>query len=214
MDSKHSLVLFNVSGPYAAGKDTLLEAIQQRYTSRIHRVSALTTRSISPSVDRYYESVSVEEFAVRTSHGNWIVNHQIGGSVGYAISIDEILLAVKDGLICIQSIFPGPLGAGKLREVFGAHLLSIGILVGKGDIRSQLLELEQRLLSRGRDNIEVVRARLQYQIEPIQYIMNNDEIITNDGALRVFDKIVFNDNLEEARQNILEIFANAFGLEG
>jgi guanylate kinase len=173
----------------------------------------LTTRRISPSADPYYESLSVEEFAKRTSEGRWIVNHQIGGSVGYATSIDEILSAAEEGLICIQSIFPGPPGAGRLREVFGTRLLSVGVLVGNGDAGSQLLELERRLLSRGRDDIEVVRARLQYQAAPIQYIMNNESIVTDEGALQVFDEIIINDNLEKALHRVIEIFAKGFGID-
>lgn len=213
MQSNRWPILFNLSGPYAAGKDTLLDEIQRHYPLSTHRVRALTTRTTSPSADPYYETLSLGQFARRTSKGQWLVNYQIGGSVGYAISIDEILSAAEKGLICIQSIFPGPFGAGRLREVFGARLLSVGILVCNGDARSQLVELERRLLLRGRDNLEAVQARLRHQIAPIQYIIDNNIINTDDGPLPVFDSIMINDNLEEALTKVMETFAKGFGLE-
>ena len=197
--------LFSLSGPYGVGKDTLLDAIHKRYPERLHRIRALTTRSVDERVDRWYESVSLEELQHRTSKGRWIVNGQLGGSVTYATSIDEINSAHDSGLVCIQSIFPGPDGAGKLRELFGCSLLSIGIAAARESIDVQLAVLRERLTRRGRDTAELINIRLRHQHEPILYIEQNPLIESPDGPMRGFDESIVNDNLQVANENVANL---------
>ena len=197
--------LFSVSGPYGVGKDTLLDALHNRFPEMLHRVRALTTRPVDERVDLWYESVSPEELQHRTSRGRWIVNRQLGGSVTYAISIDEINSAHDSGLICIQSIFAGPDGAGKLREFFGRTLLSIGIVAARASLDVQLAILRERLTRRGRDTAELINIRLRHQHEPILYIEQNPLIESPDGPMRVFDESIVNDNLQVANENVANL---------
>jgi len=197
--------LFSVSGPYGVGKDTLLDAIHKRYPERLHRVRALTTRSVDQRADPWYDSVSLAELQHRTSKGRWIVNGQLGGNVTYATSIDEINSAHVSGLVCIQSIFPGPDGAGKLRELFGRSLLSIGIAAARASIDVQLAVLRERLTRRGRDTAELINVRLTHQYEPILYIEQNPLVETLDGPMRVFDQSIVNDELEVATEKLTSL---------
>lgn len=198
--------VFNVSGPYAVGKDTVLNALLSSYGDRVYRVRTLTTRPVSSEADPSYEHVSFEEMHERTSVGRWIVNYQLSGRTAYATNIDEIEKAVNAGLICIHSIYAGPAGAGKFREAFGAELFSIGMLPATGDMSEQLAVLRSRLLGRSRDDTAAIEARLEHQVEPLRYVLDNPLISTMDGSLHVFDRVLVNHDLQETVHGAVELF--------
>ncbi len=167
---------------------------------------ALTTRDVDSAADPWYEHISEEELAIRTAHGRWIVNRQMDSSVAYATSIDEIESAHHAGMICIQSIFAGPDGAGRLREIFGKAVLSVGLAAGSGSLDEQLAVLRQRLTKRGREDTEAIDQRLKHQHQTIQYIQENPFVHTSDGSLRVFDDIVINDDFGAAITKLQRLF--------
>jgi guanylate kinase len=202
--------LLNVSGPYAVGKDTFLNELLSTYSSQVYRVRTITTRPVLQNVDPSYEGVTFEEFEQRISTGRWMVNYQLSGTVAYGTSVDEIEEKGRDGLVCVHSIFAGSDGAGKLREIFGRNVFSIGLLATSGDVSSQLEVLRERLISRGRDTPETIEIRLQHQVQPLEYVINNPSIITPHGKMKVFDETVINENLENTIQNMFHIFEEIF----
>lgn len=199
--------LFSVSGPYGVGKDSLINELQRQYVGKTHRVRALTTRAVTSAADPWYENTSEEELAIRTAHGRWIVNRQMDGAVAYATSIDEIESAHHAGIICIQSIFAGPDGAGRLREIFGKAVLSVGLVAASGSLDEQLAVLRQRLTKRGREDTDAIDHRLKHQHQTIQYIQDNPLVKTPNGPLRVFDDIVTNDDFEAALARLRQLFS-------
>ena len=205
-------ILFNVSGPYAVGKDTLIDAILAAHPARVHRVGTITTRPASANADPTYESVTADELARRTARGRWIVNRQLGGAVAYGTSIDEIEQVAGQGLICVHSIYAGAQGAGKLREVFGRRMFSLGLLAAHGGVETQLAVLRRRLLERGRDDPATIEARLGHQVEALRYVEDNPAVPTADGSMRVFDQVLVNAVLAQAVERVLAIFAEVFGL--
>lgn len=204
--------LFNISGPYAVGKDTLLNVVLERFDERVHRVRTLTTRPSSPAADPSYTSVAADELTRLTATGRWIVNEQLGGSVRYATSLDEIEAQARAGKICIHSIFAGSQGAGELRRVFGPGLYSVGVLAAHGGRDQQLDVLRQRLVSRGRDSWEAVDERLRHQAAPIDYVLENPLVETGEGPMPAFDHVLVNDDLNKSIEGIDALFAEAFGL--
>ncbi|HEY8582624.1 MAG TPA: hypothetical protein VIL49_06745, partial [Capillimicrobium sp.] len=168
--------LLNVSGPYAVGKDTVLNAVIDRYPDRVHRVRTITTRPVKPGDDPSYTQLSPEEFDERVATGRWLVNRQLGGQTAYGTSVDEIHDAAAQGLISVHSVFPGPAGAGRLREVFGRGLLSLGLLASHGSVDEQREVLRARLVGRGRDAPDAIEARLRHQDEPLAYVSANPEV--------------------------------------
>lgn len=210
MTTKRKLCLFNISGPYAVGKDTLLNALLKRYGDRVYRVRAITTRAVSTDADPSYTQVSPNAFRERIREGRWIATHQLSGRVSYGVSIDEIDLAAKKVAACILSIYASNEGAGKLRELFGDRLLSVGLLAAHGSLEDQLMVLKRRLLMRGRDDAQSIEARLRHQVEPLRYIMENPSVDTSDGTRLVFDKILVNDDLEITVNNLEALFHSAF----
>jgi len=199
-------ILINVSGPYAVGKDTILNALLSRYPERTHRVHTLTTRPVSRDADPTYEQVNREELERRVAEGGWIANTQLSGATSYGTSILEIEEAAESGLISVHSIYAGPDGAGKLRQIFGRRLISIGLLATRGQVEEQLMVLRERLLSRSRDDAEAIEARLRHQAEPLSYVLENPTVDTPDGAVPVFDRVLINEDLEATVADAVEIF--------
>ncbi len=202
--------LLNISGPYAVGKDSILNSIISSYPTSIHRVSTITTRLVSRDLDPSYTHLNLEDLKHRSSIENWIVNYQISGEVAYGTNIDEIKEKGESGLICIHSIYPSSEGAGKLRELFGKKLFSIGLCATNGGIEKQIEETRKRLINRGRDSMETIEVRLKHQIQPMEYILNNPVVETSDGFLHVFDKIFTNDNLDKTIKDVLFLFQSIF----
>lgn len=124
--------ILNISGPYAVGKDTLLNAIISRYPNLTHRVTTVTTRPASSDADPTYRTVSLNDMQELALSEELIVTSQFGGTVLYGTSANEIRAKISEGQICVHAIFAGPDGAGRLREVFGSKLFSIGVLATQG----------------------------------------------------------------------------------
>ena len=202
------LQLFNVSGPYGVGKDSVLSAVLSALGDRGYRVSTLTTRPVSKDFDPTYKSVSDAEFEVLTASGRWLVNTQLGNTVKYATSVDEILRESNAGRVPVCATFAGPFGAGALRRALGSGLLSVGLLATGGSDAEELEELERRLRSRGRENEATMIARRQFQMDKIRYIRDNPITETDEGPLRVYDAIVINRILDDA---IADVFRHLEG---
>lgn len=199
-------VLLNISGPYGVGKDTLLNYIMQWQAARVHRASTITTRPSSLDADPSYRSVSRRELEHITSSGNWIITHQLDGQVLYATSLEEIDAVATRGQVSILSVYPSDQGAGSLRRAYGNRLYSLGVLASVGDHDSQISVLRSRLLSRGRDDREVIDARLRYQAEAIDYILRNPVVSTSDGPMQVFDDILINSDVTGSKDAIRELW--------
>lgn len=204
--------LINISGPYAVGKDTILNALLSRYGDRVHRVHTATTRPVSGDSDPTYEQVTPEELEQRVAGGGWIANYQLSGATGYGTSIQEIEEAAGRGLICVHSIYAGPDGAGKLRQLMGRRLVSIGLLAAHGQVEDQLAELRRRLLNRSRDDAAAIEARIRHQAEPLQYVLDNPEVETVDGPMPVFDRVLVNEDLEETVEKTVHLFESSFAI--
>lgn len=201
-------VLINVSGPYGAGKDTLLRRILESRQADVRRVSTITTRPTSPDADPSYTNVSHKDLAAITASGRWIVTNQIGGDVRYGTSLDEIESIATRGRIAVHSIYPSDEGAGNLRRVFNDRLFSIGVLASLGDLDVQLKVLRDRLIARGRDDTSTIEARLNYQREAIEYILENPFVDTPFGPMRVFDEIIVNEDLAASEQAMRAIWVD------
>ncbi len=202
--------LINVSGPYAVGKDTILNALLSRYGERVHRVHTATTRPVSLDADPTYEQVTLEELERRVADGGWIANHQLSGTTAYGTSITEIRAAASEGKICVHSIYAGDQGAGKLREILGRGLVSIGLLATDGQVEDQLAVLRERLLHRSRDDAAAIEARIRHQAEPLQYVLDNPVVETGDGLMPVFDHVLINEDLDATVAEVVELFEAAF----
>jgi guanylate kinase len=205
--------IFNVSGPYAVGKDSLINAILERHPNKVKRVSTLTTRPVSPEADPSYTNVSDEQMVALAKDGRWSVNYQLSGLTAYATSLDEIESIISSGKIATLSVFAGPHGAGHLREIFGVDLFSLGVIPCHGGVEAQEAELARRITERNRDDPEALRERLANQRQPLEYVMENHAVGIRQGVLMpVFNAIVENSNLEQTTDSVLNLFGGVFQL--
>lgn len=203
-------ILFNVSGPYAVGKDTILNAILREHGDSVYRVHTVTTRPVTAEADPTYSRVSMETMRKLETTGRWIVNYQLSGHTAYGTNLDEIYGAVNAGRIPIHSIYAGPRGAGALRSEFGRRLISVALVPSGVDQEAQTDVLRQRLQSRDRDDPDAVDSRLRHQVEPLRYVRSNPLVATSDGDLQAFDYVVTNENLNDAVAASLKIFEEQF----
>jgi ribose 1,5-bisphosphokinase PhnN len=205
------IALLNISGPYGAGKDTLIDAVLTQFGSRVHRVRTLTTRPSSAAADPSYTTLGPAEFARATSGSNWIVNRQFSGTVSYATDLDEIQQAAAEGKLCVHAIFAGDAGAGELRRRLAGRLVSVGIQVNEGGVDQQLATLRDRLLERGRESEEAIEQRLSHQYEVVSYVLENPQVLADDGNVyRVFDYHLINSDLIAATSEIITIATAAY----
>lgn len=204
--------IINFSGPYAVGKDTIINYLLTTFPTRLHRVATLTTRPVDKNADPTYTNVSEEDFISLTSSGEYLINRQVNGRVAYATSIKEIEDTSQHGKICLHSIFAGDEGSGALRKTFGRQLLSIALVPPGNSLAEQNSVLRERLLARGRDNPQTVKMRLEQQAGILQYISENREVQTQDGSLPTFDLIQTSADLsilEKSARNIVMEVLNA-----
>ena len=204
--------MFNISGPYAVGKDTVLRHLLTTFEGQVHRVRTITTRPVSPEADPSYQQIDREEFERRITVGRWLVNYQLNDAVAYGTSIDEVEAEAAAGRVSIHSIFPGSAGAGALRTALGERLFSIGMVATTGSVENQLAELRRRLISRGRDDTATIDARLKHQLDPMAFVLQNPSVETPNGWLPVFDQIVINEHLDETMRSVEDLFSVTFGL--
>jgi hypothetical protein len=86
----------------------------------------------------------------------------------------------------------------------------VGLLPTHGSAQQQLGELQNRLLLRSRDAPGAVEARLKHQLHPLQYVLENPLVRTDNGSMRVFDHIMTNEDLDVTKRNILQLFEQVF----
>jgi guanylate kinase len=203
--------VINVSGPYGVGKDSLLNVIREALGDRAWRVPTITTRPVSGGFDPSYTSLSPEDFERATAAGEWLVTNQLGGTARYGTDLSAMADAIESGRTAVLSLYAGPEGAGRLREHFGADLLSLGLVATGGSDDSELAELTRRLEARARDDQATIERRRPAQLEKLAYVRDNPVLPTPDGPLKAFDITVVNDDLDRAGAEVRKALTE-FGL--
>jgi guanylate kinase len=173
--------IFVVSGPSGAGKGTLVQHVLDVFADLALSVSATTRPEREGETDgKDYFFVNRERFREMMKKGELIEwarvfeNHYYGTPKRF---IDEALRAGRDVLLELDVR-----GAVAIRKAFPESVL---IFV----LPPTLKELEKRIRDRGKDSEEDIRLRLKRA---------RNEIRKAD----IFDYLVVNDGLEEAKRDI------------
>jgi guanylate kinase len=166
-------LLFVVSGPSGAGKDTLVDGLRLRHDRLLYSVSA-TTRAPRPGerdgIDYFF--VTREEFEGRIADDGFL-EHRIYNNNLYGTPrsfINEALLAGYDvimkpevnGAIAIKGRFPG------------AVLIFI--------VPDRFSLLQQRLQARRTETNDVIASRLAIAHEELRYVRRFDYLLVNEEA--------------------------------
>ena len=178
--------LFIVSGPSGSGKSTVVEYLMEEVPSTLFSISHTTRAPRRAEEDgRDYFFVSPEEFeAMKVDNQFLESNHHFGHWYGTHLSnLDRAAGAGTDLLLDI--------------DIEGARQIKVRIpeAVAILFIPPSREELERRLRKRGQDSDEVVLRRLERAREEI-------------ARYAVYDYLVVNDKLEEAKAQVQAILCS------
>ena len=183
-------IMLILSSPSGAGKTTLTKKIQQKYQNFKISVSH-TTRKPRPNevegVDYFF--ISLEEFKKKISNNEFyeyakLFDNFYGTSRS---SVNELLKNNNNILFDID--WQGTQQLSKFKEL---KLIKIFLLP------PDKKELENRLIQRNQDNIDIITKRLNAYDNDIHHWSDYDHVIINDNLENCFSQIekiiVFKEN--------------------
>ena len=164
-------LLFVVSGPSGAGKDTLVDALRARMARLRYSVSATTrTPREGENEGEHYFFVDREQFEERRAEGGFLEWREYNGNLyGTPRDFVERTLAVGYDLI----MKPEVNGALAVKETYPDAVL-IFLLPDK------FTHLRERLLARRTETNEEIARRLEIAHREVQYIRSFDYIVINE----------------------------------
>ncbi len=182
------LVLF--SGPSGVGKDTVLDIVLNK-DKNLQKSISLTTREIrdNETDGKDYYFISTDKFNEMINNGQVLEFAQYGSNF-YGTPKAPIDKWLDEGRTVILKIEVQ--GASKIKELYPD---SVGIFV----LPPSMDELENRLRSRGTEDEEDIRKRLEIAREEVKHSTD-------------YDYVVINDDLESASDNVIAI-VNALKLK-
>ncbi len=163
-------LLFVVSGPSGAGKDTLVDALRQRMPELRYSISA-TTRAPRPGEveGEDYFFLSADEFARRRSAGELLEWREYNENL-YGTPREYIERTVAEGYDVILK----PEVNGAL-AVKGAYPDAVLIFL----VPDQFSVLRERLLARRTESNEEILRRLDIGQAEMRYIRSFDYVVVN-----------------------------------
>ena len=172
-----------VSGPSGVGKSTVVPGVMQRYAGRLERSISATTREPRPGeqdgVD--YHFLEPQEFARRRADGDFLETVEVfGRGHWYGTLWNAVRPRLDTGKWVLLEI--DVTGEEKVLHHFPD---AITIFIRP----SSLGELEQRLRSRGTENEEAVRRRMEVAEREIALADRYMYQITNVTVPQAVDEI-------------------------
>jgi guanylate kinase len=164
-------LLFVVSGPSGAGKDTLVEGLRQCRESLRYSISA-TTRAQRDAErhGEHYFFVTHEEFGSLLAAGKLLESREYNGNL-YGTPRDYIDQSLAEGYDVV--IKPEVNGALAVRAAFPDAVL---IFV----VPDRFSQLRERLLARRTETNEEIARRLEIATREMKFIRRFDYIVVNE----------------------------------
>jgi len=164
-------LLFVVSGPSGAGKDTLVDALIERMPRLRYSVSA-TTRDPRPGErdGEHYFFLTRSAFEVRAAAGAFLETKDYNSNL-YGTPRDFVVDTLTQGYDVIMK----PEVNGAL-EVKAAYPDAVLIFL----VPDRFSHLRERLLARRTETNEEIATRLEIAHQEMRYIRNFDYIVINE----------------------------------
>ncbi|MBR6757509.1 MAG: guanylate kinase [Bacteroidaceae bacterium] len=183
MTQRGKLIIF--SAPSGSGKSTLINYLMQQDLPLSFSVSA-TSRSPRGSEQhgKEYYFLTVDEFRTRIANGEFLEYEEVYPGKFYGTLKSEVERLRNAGRHVIFDV--DVVGGVNIKQFYGDEALSIFIQP------PSIEALRTRLIGRATDAPEVIATRVAKAEEELTYAPQ-------------FDKIVINDILEEAQQEVLSL---------
>ncbi len=164
-------LLFVISGPSGAGKDTLVDALRAR-TSRLRYSVSATTRGPRPGEieGEHYFFLTPKEFERRRDAGDFLEWRVYNGNL-YGTPRDYVERTLADGYDIVMK--PEVNGALAVQAAYPAAVLIFLV-------PDRFSYLRDRLLARRTETNEEIAHRLEVAHEEMKAIRNFDYIIINE----------------------------------
>ena len=179
-----------LSAPSGSGKSTIIQELMQKPGLNLGFSISATSRKPrgEEKHGKEYYFLSEEEFKRNVEDGNFVEWEEVYKGVCYGTLISEVEKITGVGKNLIMDV--DVKGALNIKQRFGEESLLIFIMPPDKET------LEKRLISRGTDSPETILKRLQ----------KSEYEMSFSGQ---FDKVVINDDLEEAVSKV-ENYIRAF----
>ena len=174
-------MMFVLSSPSGAGKTTLTKKIQQKYQNFKISVSHTTRKPRSNEVEGIdYFFVNHEEFEKKILNNEFYEYAKIFNNY-YGTSRDSVNLLLKNNNNILFDIdWQGTQQLSHFKEL---RLVKIFLLPPNKK------ELENRLVQRNQDNIDIISKRLNAYDNDIHHWSDYDHVIINDNLEHCFLQI-------------------------
>ena len=181
MPSSNGSIMLILSSPSGAGKTTITKKIQQKYQNFKISVSH-TTRKPRPNevegIDYFF--VSHEEFKKKISKNEFYEHAKIFDNY-YGTSRNSVNSLLKDNNNILFDIdWQGTQQLSKFDEL---KLVKVFLLPPNKK------ELENRLIQRNQDNLDIISKRLKAYDNDIHHWSDYDHVIINDNLEHCFSQI-------------------------
>ncbi|MDE2482366.1 MAG: guanylate kinase [bacterium] len=164
-------LLFVVSGPSGAGKDTLVEALRAHLPRLRYSVSA-TTRAPRPGEceGEHYFFLTREAFEARRAHDGFLEWREYNGQL-YGTPRDYVERTLAEGYDLI--VKPEVHGALAIKSAYPDAVLIFLV-------PDRFSHLRERLLARRTETNEEIARRLEIAREEMRFIRNFDYLVINE----------------------------------
>jgi guanylate kinase len=171
-----------ISGPSGAGKSSLIKAAGDKIGDYYFSISTTTRPPRAGERDGVdYFFVDKETFEADIKAGEFLEYAQVHGNY-YGTSLKPVREALEAGKLVIFDI--DVQGHAIARERMGDLITSVFVTT------PTLAELERRLRSRGTDDEEIIRNRIENALIEIEYITAYDFLIVNDDFEKALDSFI------------------------
>ncbi len=164
-------LLFVVSGPSGAGKDTLVEALREQLPRLRYSVSATTREPRAGEHDgEHYFFLTREAFEARRAHDGFLEWREYNGNL-YGTPRDFVERTLAEGYDLIMK--PEVNGALAIKAAFPDAVLIFLV-------PDRFSHLRERLLARRTETNEEIARRLEIAREEMRFIRSFDYLVINE----------------------------------